>query len=48
VNSLQTAGNSTIQWNATNNQGQLVSAGVYLYQIQAREYISTKKMMLLK
>jgi len=25
-----------------------VSAGMYLYQIQAGEYISTKKMVLLK
>jgi len=25
-----------------------VSAGIYLYQIQAGEYISTKKMVLLK
>jgi len=25
-----------------------VSAGLYLYQIQAGEYISTKKMVLLK
>jgi hypothetical protein len=28
--------------------GQPVSAGVYLYQIQAREFVQTKKMVLLK
>ncbi|SVB26237.1 uncharacterized protein METZ01_LOCUS179091 [marine metagenome] len=28
--------------------GKPVSAGIYLYQIQAGEYISTKKMVLLK
>tara|TARA_X000000950_G_scaffold224306_1_gene270359 strand:- start:3140 stop:3301 length:162 start_codon:yes stop_codon:yes gene_type:complete len=37
-----------IQWNATNNEGQLVSAGVYLYSIEAREFRQTKKMVLLK
>jgi len=33
---------------ATNDYGKPVSAGIYLYQIQAGEYISTKKMVLLK
>ena len=48
INGSQTAGYKTIQWNATNNVGQPVSAGIYLYQIQAGEYIQTKKMILLK
>ena len=37
-----------INWNSTNNQGQAVSAGVYLYSIEAAEIRSTKKMVLLK
>jgi len=48
VNQTQDAGYKSIIWDATNNYGQLVSAGIYLYQIQAGEYISTKKMVLLK
>ena len=44
----QTAGCKTTRWNATNNQGQPVSAGVYLYKIQAGDYSQTKKMILLK
>ena len=32
---------------ATNNQGKTVSAGVYLYKIQAGDFIDTKKMILL-
>jgi len=48
LNSSQTAGYMTIQWDATNNYGKPVSAGIYLYQIQAGEYIRTKKMVLLK
>ena len=48
VSSQQNAGYKSIQWNATNNTGQPVSAGLYLYTIQAGDYIHTKKMVLLK
>ena len=48
VSSQQNAGYKSIQWNATNNAGQPVSAGVYLYTIQAGEFKQTKKMVLLK
>lgn len=44
----QDAGFKSVTWNATNNQGNPVSAGVYLYQIQAGEFVQTKKMVLLK
>jgi hypothetical protein len=43
VNSTQDAGFKSVIWDATNYQGNPVSAGVYLYKIQAGEYISTKK-----
>ena len=48
VNEVQNEGNKFIRWNATNNQGQPVSAGVYLYSIEAGEFRQTKKMILLK
>ena len=48
VNGSQTAGYRTIQWNATNNIGQPVAAGLYLYTIEAGEFKQTKKMVLLK
>jgi len=48
VNQRQEAGFKTAQWNATNNSGKPMSAGVYLYQIQAGEFVQTKKMVLLK
>jgi len=48
VSSQQNAGYKSIQWNATNNQGQPVSAGLYLYSIEAGEFRQTKKMVLLK
>jgi hypothetical protein len=48
VNSNQSAGYRSIQWNATNNLGEPVSAGMYIYMIQAGEFRQTKKMVLLK
>jgi flagellar hook assembly protein FlgD len=48
VSSQQNAGYKSIQWNATNNAGQPVSAGLYLYTIEAGEFRQTKKMVLLK
>ena len=48
VSEYQNSGFKSIQWNATNNQGQPVSAGVYLYSIEAGEYRQTKKMILIK
>jgi len=48
LNSPQTAGHRSIQWNATNNAGQQVPAGVYLYSIETANFRQTKKMVLLK
>ena len=48
VNGSQTVGYKSIQWNATNNAGQPVSVGVYLYSIEAGKFRQTKKMVLLK
>ena len=48
VNENQSAGYKTLRWNATNNTGQPVSAGVYIYTIQAGDFNKTKKMILLK
>ena len=44
----QTAGHKSVKWNATNKNGQPISAGVYLYSIQADDLIQTKKMIFLK
>jgi flagellar hook assembly protein FlgD len=48
INDKQNAGYKKVEWNATNNQGQPVSAGIYLYSIEAGELRQTKKMVLLK
>ena len=48
VNSQQNAGFKSLRWNATNDKGAPVSAGLYLYTIHAGEFRQTKKMVLLK
>ena len=48
VNETKNAGYGSVIWDATNDYGKPVSAGIYLYQIQTGEYIQTKKMVLLK
>ena len=37
-----------LTWNATNQNGQPLSAGVYLYQMISEDFIKTRKMVLLK
>ena len=48
INKNQSAGYHSLRWDATNNIGEAVSAGMYIYTIQAGEYRATKKMVLLK
>ncbi len=48
VSGYQEPGFKTILWNATNNKGAPVSAGMYLYSIKAGDFHQTKKMLLLK
>ena len=48
VTETETQGYKSVQWNATNNEGQSVSAGVYFYSIEAGDFMQTKKIILLK
>ena len=48
INSQQNAGFKSIQWNAKNDAGSPLSAGLYLYKIQADYLVQTRKMVLLK
>jgi len=48
VNQYQEAGYKSVRWNATNDYGKPVSAGMYFYKIRAGEFVQTKKMVLLK
>ena len=48
VSSEKDARFHSIRWDATNDFGESVSAGMYFYTIQAGEFRVTKKMILLK
>ena len=48
INERKSAGYHSIVWNATNNAGQSLSAGIYIYAIQIGDYRQMKKMILLK
>jgi len=48
VNAQKSAGYKAIKWAGVDNKGKAVSAGLYLYTIEAGEFIQTKKMVLLK
>ena len=48
VNDVQSAGYRTAMWNATNDMGRPVSAGVYIYSIHAGDFIQNRKMVLMK
>jgi hypothetical protein len=37
-----------IRWSGLNNQGQAVSSGVYFYKLTTKDFIQTRKMVLLK
>ena len=48
MNRTEDAGFRSVQWAGTDELGRSVSAGVYLFHLQAGEYSQTRKMLLLK
>ena len=48
IENIQLSGKRSVIWNATDNNDQLVSAGVYLCKIQTRGTTKTRKMVLIK
>ena len=48
INRKQSTGFKTVEWNATNDAGDFVSSGVYLYVIQSGKLRHSGKMVLLK
>ena len=48
VNEVKETGNYNIIWNSTDNSNKPVSSGVYLYKMKSGNYISTRKMILMK
>jgi len=48
VNDIVEAGNHTITWNGTTDNGKTVGSGMYFYKMKNGRYTSTKKMILIK
>ncbi len=48
ISQKQPSGKHSIQWNGIDHDGNIASAGIYLYQITAGDFVQTKKMVLMK
>ena len=48
IRQQQNAGYHVVKWDGRNDQGNLVSSGLYFYKIQAGSFSQTRRMMLLK
>jgi hypothetical protein len=42
------AGDYTVQWDGTNQSGQSVATGIYLYRLTTGDHTASRKMLLLK
>ncbi len=47
-NQVMQSGQKTVEWNGTDNRGNQLSSGIYIYQIKSSQYQVNKKMMMLK
>jgi hypothetical protein len=48
VKTRQEAGYKTVIWDGLNNQGRKVASGIYLYRLEAGDFVKTRKMVLMK
>ena len=48
VQGTHDSGRRVVVWDATNQNGEDVSAGMYMYMIQAGKFSQVRKMLLLK
>ena len=48
LNSRQQAGQKSVVWDGLNNEGHAVASGIYLYRLQAENFLSIRKMILMK
>jgi len=48
VDGFQKAGEQSVTWHGTNNLGQTVASGLYIYRLQSGKSVLTKKMMFIR
>ena len=48
ITGVMEPGHYSVQWDSTNDRGEVVSGGVYIYRMVADDFIATQKMILLK
>jgi len=48
VDEDQVAGEKTVAWDGKNQRGETVTSGIYLYRLEAGEFIQSKKMILIR
>jgi ligand-binding sensor domain-containing protein len=48
VNEMRPRGAYTVAWNGANQTGQTVSGGIYIYRMQAGDFVETRRMVFLK
>jgi flagellar hook assembly protein FlgD len=48
VNGEMSSGQHSVVWNATDDTGVRVASGLYVYVIRAREFVSQRKLVLMK
>lgn len=48
VSENRVAGSYSVQWDGSNDLGQKVSSGIYIYRLQAGNFVRARKMVLLK
>ena len=48
VNDFFDPGTHRVEWNSTDENGKIVSSGIYFYQMKTGEFVQTKRMVILK
>jgi hypothetical protein len=48
VNEPMAAGVTTVKWDGRNEENRLLSTGIYLYRIEAGNFVATRKLMLMR